>query len=86
MRSRRRQPRGYGQASWVPRCRGYGDYRELLRRERLDAVLVTAANHVHAEITVAAAEAGVDVFCEKAMARTAAGVLGHGGGVPPKTA
>ena len=50
---------------------GYGDYRELLRRERLDAVLVTAANHVHAEITVAAAEAGVHVFCEKAMARTA---------------
>ena len=50
---------------------GYHDYRELLRRERLDAVLVTAANHVHAEITVAAAEAGVHVFCEKAMARTA---------------
>ena len=50
---------------------GYGDYRELLRRERLDAVLVTAANYVHAEITVAAAEAGVHVFCEKAMARTA---------------
>ncbi|MDE0218731.1 MAG: Gfo/Idh/MocA family oxidoreductase [Spirochaetaceae bacterium] len=50
---------------------GYGDYRELLRRERLDAVLVTAANHVHAEITVAAAAAGVHVFCEKAMARTA---------------
>ncbi|MDD9987885.1 MAG: Gfo/Idh/MocA family oxidoreductase [Spirochaetaceae bacterium] len=50
---------------------GYGDYRELLRRERLDAVLVTAANHVHAEITVAAAEARVHVFCEKAMARTA---------------
>ena len=51
----------------VPR---YGDYRELLRRERLDAVLVTAANHVHAAIVVAAAEAGVYVFCEKAMART----------------
>ena len=50
---------------------GYGDYRELLRRERIDAVLVTAANHVHAQITVAAAEAGVHVFCEKAMARTA---------------
>ena len=49
---------------------GYGDYRELLRGERLDAVLVTAANHVHAEIAVAAAEAGVHVFCEKAMART----------------
>jgi predicted dehydrogenase len=51
----------------VPR---YADYRELLRRERLDAVLVTAANYVHAEITVAAAAAGVHVFCEKAMART----------------
>ena len=49
---------------------GYGGDRELLRRERLDKVLVTAANHVHAEITVAAAEAGVQVFCKKAMART----------------
>ena len=46
----------------VPR---YGDYRELLRREPLDAVLVTAANYVHAEVTVAAAAAGVHVFVRR---------------------
>ena len=48
----------------------YTDYRELLAHEELDAVLITAANFVHAEITIAAAEAGVHVYCEKAMART----------------
>jgi len=48
----------------------YTDYREMFRSAPLDAVAVTAPNHVHAEITVAAAEAGLHVFCEKAMART----------------
>ena len=51
----------------VPR---FSDYRELLAAGGLDAVAVTAANYVHAEITVAAARAGLHVFCEKAMART----------------
>lgn len=51
----------------VPR---FADYRELLDADGLDAVAVTAANFVHAEITVAAAWAGLHVFCEKAMART----------------
>jgi len=46
------------------------DYREMFAAGGLDAVVVTAANFVHAEITVAAAEAGLHVFCEKAMART----------------
>jgi len=46
------------------------DYRQTVRREGLDAVVITAANFVHAEITLAAAEAGLHVFCEKAMART----------------
>ncbi|MFH1006069.1 MAG: Gfo/Idh/MocA family oxidoreductase [Candidatus Latescibacterota bacterium] len=45
------------------------DYRALFAAGGLDAVIVTAANFVHAEITVAAAEAGLHVFCEKAMAR-----------------
>jgi predicted dehydrogenase len=51
----------------VPR---FTDYQELLADGELDAVAVTAANFVHAEITVAAARAGLHVFCEKAMART----------------
>ena len=50
----------------------YADYRELIAGERLDAVAITAANFVHRDICLAAAEAGLHVFCEKAMAcRTA---------------
>lgn len=48
----------------------YTDYREMFEAGGLDAVAVTAANFAHAEITIAAAQAGLHVFCEKAMART----------------
>ncbi|MAE60847.1 MAG: hypothetical protein CMJ49_05750 [Planctomycetaceae bacterium] len=47
----------------------YTDYRRMIETETLDGVIVAAANFVHAEITIAAAEAGLHVFCEKAMAR-----------------
>lgn len=48
----------------------HADYRRMFEAERLDAVFITAANFVHAEITIAAAQRGIHVFCEKAMART----------------
>jgi UDP-N-acetylglucosamine 3-dehydrogenase len=47
----------------------YTDYRAMFSSERLDAVFVTAANFVHAEITIAAAQHGLHVYCEKIMAR-----------------
>jgi len=50
----------------------FGDFREMLDAGGLDAVAITAANFAHAEITVAAAEAGLHVFCEKIMAPTVA--------------
>jgi UDP-N-acetyl-2-amino-2-deoxyglucuronate dehydrogenase len=47
----------------------YGDYRNLFREQRPDIVSVTTWQNVRAEITVAAAEAGVrGVFGEKPMA------------------
>ena len=47
----------------------YTDYREMLAAEALDIVSVATHAHLHAEMTVAAAEAGVKaVLCEKAMA------------------
>ena len=47
----------------------YADYREMLARERLDVVSVTTRADLHAEVTIAAADAGVrGVLCEKAMA------------------
>lgn len=47
----------------------YADYRRMFETEKLDGVIIAAANFAHAEIAVAAAEAGLHVFCEKAMAR-----------------
>jgi predicted dehydrogenase len=47
------------------------DYRELLDRG-LDAVCINTDNDVHAEITIAAAQAGCHVYCEKPIALTVA--------------
>ena len=48
----------------------FTDYGQMFTAGGMDAVVVTAANFAHAEITVAAARSGLHVFCEKAMART----------------
>ncbi len=45
----------------------FSDYRELLAMEDLDAVIVTTPNDVHAEIAIAAVEAGKHTLCEKPM-------------------
>ena len=49
-------------------ARTYADHRELLRKERLDAVAVCTPNDSHAEISIAALEAGCHVIVEKPMA------------------
>ena len=46
------------------------DYRDLFRSGRLDAVSICLPHHLHADATVAAAEAGIHVFCEKPIATT----------------
>lgn len=49
----------------------YTDYREMLHKERLDIVSVCTWPGLHAEMVIAAAEAGVRaVHCEKPMAPT----------------
>jgi predicted dehydrogenase len=49
----------------------YADYREMLARERLDIVSISTWPHLHAEMVVAAAKAGVKaIHCEKPMAPT----------------
>ena len=46
------------------------DYRDLLALKGLDAVIVCATNTTHAEMTIAALQAGKHVLCEKPMATT----------------
>jgi len=49
---------------------GYTDYRDMLEKEQLDGVVIATPLHEHKRITVDALDAGLHVFCEKAMAQT----------------
>jgi len=48
----------------------YTDYRELLADERIRAVSIVTPDFAHAEIAIAAAEAGKHILCEKPLATT----------------
>jgi predicted dehydrogenase len=53
----------------------YANFRELLARPDIQAVDVCLHNNFHAPVSIAAMEAGKDVFCEKPMAGTYADAL-----------
>jgi myo-inositol 2-dehydrogenase/D-chiro-inositol 1-dehydrogenase len=53
-----------------PAVKGYRDFREVLARPDIDIVHIVTPPHWHALISIAAAEAGKDVWCEKPMTRT----------------
>jgi len=56
-------------AKWrIPRT--YGDYNEMFAREELDLVSVCVPNFLHAKVTIAASNAGLNVVCEKPLATT----------------
>jgi predicted dehydrogenase len=46
----------------------YLDYRKLLERRDLDFVFIHSATGDHRDMVLAAADAGIDVFCEKPLA------------------
>ena len=63
------EARGRGHAARLGT--GYvADYRDLLARDDIDAVIVCSENARHREMVVAAAAAGKHVLCEKPLATT----------------
>lgn len=55
-----------------PGVKGYKDFREVLERPDIDIVHIATPPHWHALISIAAADSGKDVWCEKPMTRTIA--------------
>jgi myo-inositol 2-dehydrogenase/D-chiro-inositol 1-dehydrogenase len=53
-----------------PGVKDYPDFREVLERPDIDIVHIVTPPHWHALISIAAAEAGKDIWCEKPMTRT----------------
>jgi len=48
-------------------CATYNDFRDVLARDDIDAVVIVTQDHWHAVIAVAAAKAGKDMYCEKPL-------------------
>lgn len=48
------------------------DFRELLARTDIDAVVIATPEHWHVPIAIAAARAGKDMYCEKSLGTTVA--------------
>ena len=53
-------------------CTTYDDFRELLARSDLDAVMISTPDHWHTPIAIAAARAGKDIYLEKPVSTTVA--------------
>ncbi len=68
----RERAEAYAREWGIPRA--FGSYQAMLDSGAVDAVYISLPNHLHAEWSVKALEAGVHVLCEKPFALTLAEV------------
>lgn len=59
-----------GQKKFGWKVDGYRDFRDVLNRKDVDVVHICTPPHWHGPISIYAAEAGKDIWCEKPMTRT----------------
>jgi len=59
----------FGQGNYHS-CEAYRDFRDVLGRDDIDAVLIATPIHWHGVMTIMAAKAGKDIYCEKPTAIT----------------
>ncbi len=49
-------------------CRGYADYRQMIEKEKLDAVTIATPDHLHHDVTMACLEYRIPILLEKPFA------------------
>ena len=63
-------PNAHDLAELPEGCTGYASLDAMLRDASVDAVYIATPNHLHAEQTIRCAAAGLDILCEKPLARS----------------
>ena len=53
-------------------CAAYSDFREVLGRDDIDAVVISTPDHWHSITVIESAKAGKDIYCEKPLSQTIA--------------